>query len=303
MKRFLCLFLSMLLLAPFATALAANDARCVIGADLSEAEIAAVYESFGFARGDVAELTLTNSEERELLANLVEDSVIGSKSISCVCMELLDEGRGYEIVCHNINWCSEEMYKNALVTAGLNDVKVIVAAPFAVSGTAALAGIYKAYEDMTGKKLDDTAKEVSTRELVITGKLADEIGKIDAAGIVNELKLILDETKKMSDEELITRIQSIADGYNITLNDTQLSQLVLLCRQLEKLDDAALVDKVRSVQDGIKKLQELQEKAQEGKEKLDEAKDKAVGFWEKAQPYVQPILDFIKGFFEKEQQS
>ena len=303
MKRFLCSFLVILLLAPIYTALAADNTRCVIGADLSEAEIAAVYESFGFARGEIDELTLTNSEERELLSGLVEDSVIGSKSISCVYMELLGGGSGYEIVSHNVNWCSEEMYKNALVTAGLKDVKVIVAAPFAVSGTAALAGIYKAYEDMTGESLDDTAKDVSTKELVITGKLADEIGKIDAAGIVNELKLILDETKEMSDEELIARIQSIAGGYNITLNGTQLSQLVLLCRQLEKLDDAALVDKVHSVQDGIKKLKELQEKAQEGKEKLDEAKDKAVGFWEKAQPYVQPVIDFIMGFFAKEQQS
>jgi len=296
MKRFLCLILSLLLLAPFCTALATSEARCVIGADLSETEIAAVYESFGFARGSVAELTLTNSEERELLSGLVEESVIGSKSISCVYIEQLSGGSGYEIVSRNVNWCSEEMYKNALITAGLSDVKVIVAAPFEVSGTAALAGIYKAYEDMTGEKLDDTAKEVGTRELVITGWLADEIGKIDAAGIVNELKLILDETRQMSDEELKTKIQSIAGGYNITLNDTQLSQLVMLCRQLEKLDGIALADKVRSVQDGIKKLQELQEKAQEGKEK-------AVGFWEKAQPYVQPVIDFIMGFFAKEQQS
>lgn len=298
MKRILSIFLSLLLLSPLCTALAADNARCVIGADLSEAEIAAVYESFGFARGSIEELTLSNGEERELLSGLVDESVIGTKSISCVYIEQLGEGSGYEITSHNIDWCSEEMYKNALVTAGLEDVKIIVAAPFTVSGTAALAGIYKAYEDMTGEKLDDTAKEVGTQELVITGELADEIGKIDAAGIVNELKLILDETRKMSDEELKAQIQTIAGGYNITLNDTQLSQLVTLCRQLEKLDDVALVDKVRSVQDGIRKLQELQEKAQEGKEKLNAAKDKATGFWEKAQPYVQPILDFIKGFFE-----
>lgn len=298
MKRFLAILLTLLLLSPLCTALAADNARCVIGADLSEAEVAAVYESFGFSRGGITELTLTNTEERELLSGLVEDSVIGSKSISCVYIEQLGEGSGYEITSHNIDWCSEEMYKNALVTAGLEDVKIIVAAPFTVSGTAALAGIYKAYEDMTGETLDDTAKEVSTQELVITGELADEIGKIDAAGIVNELKLILDETRKMSDAELKAQIQSIAGGYSITLNETQLEQLVTLCRQLEKLDDIALADKVRSVQDGIKKLQELQEKAQEGKEKFNEAKDKATGFWEKAQPYVQPILDFIKGFFE-----
>ena len=296
MKRFLCFFLTLLLLSPLCTAEATDNARCVIGADLSETEIASVYESFGLERGSAAELTLTNSEERDLLAGVVDESVIGTKSISCVYIELLEEGTGYLIESHNVNWCSDEMYQNALATAGLSDVKVIVVAPFAVSGTAALAGIYKAYEDMTGKALDKVAKEVSTRELVITGELADEIGKIDAAGIVNELKLILDETKKMSDEELKAQIQSIAADYNITLNETQLSQLVTLCRQLEKLDDAALVDKVRSIQEGVKKLQQLQEKAQEGKEKLNEAKDRASGLWEKAQPLVQPILDFIKGF-------
>ena len=303
MKRILGFLLALLLLSPALPARAADNARCVIGADLTEAEIESVYTSFGLSRGETDELLLTNGEERELLSGLVEDSVIGTKSISCVYLELLPEGSGYEIESHNIDWCSKEMYRNALVTAGLADVKLIVAAPFAVSGTAALAGIYKAYEDMTGEKLDDDAKAVGTKELVITGKLADEIGKIDAAGIVNELKLILDETKKMSDDELKAQIQSIAGDYNITLNETQLGQLVTLCRQLEKLDDAALVDKVRSIQDGVKKLQELQEKAQEGKEKLNEVKEKTSGLWEKAQPLVQPILDFIRGFFEKEQQS
>ena len=303
MKRILSLLLSLLLLVPFCTALAADNARCVIGADLSEAEVAAVYENFGFARGSIAELTLNNSEERELLSGLVDESVIGSKSISCVYIELLGEGSGYEIESHNVNWCSDEMYINALVTAGLADVKVIVAAPFTVSGTAALAGIYKAYEDMTGEKLDDTAKEVSTQELVITGELADEIGKIDAAGIVNEIKLILDETRMMSDEELKAEIQSIAAGYNITLNETQLSQLVLLCRQLEKLDDAGLIQKVKDVQRGIEKLGELQDKAQEGREKLDDVMEKADGLWAKVQPYVQSVIDLLKGFFEKEQQS
>ena len=170
MRRFLCFFLTLLLLSSLYTAHAADMARCVIGADLSEAEIEAVYESFGLARGSTAELTLTNSEERELLAGVVEESVIGTKSISCVYIELMDEGAGYQIESHNVNWCSNELYQNALATAGLSDVKVIVAAPFAVSGTAALAGIYKAYEDMTGEKLDQVAKEVSTQELVITGE-------------------------------------------------------------------------------------------------------------------------------------
>ena len=59
-----------------------------------------------------------------------------------------------DVTTSNITWCTPEMYISALATAGITDAKVVVAAPFEVSGTAALTGVYKAYEDMTGKKLD-----------------------------------------------------------------------------------------------------------------------------------------------------
>ena len=89
-------------------------------------------------------------------------------------------------------------------TAGITDARVVVAAPFEVSGTAALTGVYKAYEDLTGKKLDDLAKAVSTQELTITGELANEIGEMDSTSIVNDLKMMLDETAQMTDEEILS---------------------------------------------------------------------------------------------------
>ena len=80
-----------------------------------------------------------------------------------------------------------------MVTAGITDANVKIVAPYKVSGTAALTGIYMAYEDITGKKLDEDAKLVGTKELTITAELADEIGSADSTAIVNELKLILDQ--------------------------------------------------------------------------------------------------------------
>lgn len=44
------------------------------------------------------------------------------------------------------------MYKNALTTAGITDADIIVAGPKPISGTAALVGIFEAYEAMTGKQ-------------------------------------------------------------------------------------------------------------------------------------------------------
>ncbi|MEG1316686.1 MAG: DUF1002 domain-containing protein, partial [Oscillospiraceae bacterium] len=197
MKKFLSLFLAATLLMSLGSAFALNkgDARAVIGADLTAAQKASVYKTFGIEPGAVTELGVTNAEEREYLNGLVDPALIGSRSISSVYIEILGAGDGLKVDVSNINWCTKEMYVNALVTAGIDDAKLIVTSPIAgISGTAALTGVYKAYEDITGEKLDETAKLAGTQELVVTAELADQIGSLDAVAIVNELKLILDET-------------------------------------------------------------------------------------------------------------
>ena len=188
MKKVVCLFVSLLLLFSLSIPACAEtiQSRAVIGADLDEQQAAAVYQMFGVRRGDVIELTVTNAEERQYLEGYVDSSVIGTRSISCVYVELLPEGSGMSVTTSNITWCTGEMYASALATAGITDANIIVAAPFEVSGTAALTGVYKAYEDMTGQKLDDLAKLVSTQELTITG---DEIKTIMEVEIMDPLIL------------------------------------------------------------------------------------------------------------------
>lgn len=263
-KKLMCIILAMCILCSFGSALAVNaqpgEARAVIGANLTEDQIETVYSMFNVERGSVTELRVTNAEERSYLENFVDSSLIGTNSISCAYIEILEEGEGLQIATQNLSWCTQEMFVNALVTGGISDARIIVAAPFEVSGTAALTGIYKAYEDITGEKLDEAAKLLSTQELVITGELADEIGSYDAVEIVNELKLILNETKNMTDAELKAQIETIASEYNIKLVDSQYEQLISLCRAFEKMDSDELKAKVEYVQNTAKKLAEAQEK-------------------------------------------
>ena len=261
MKRIIgiSLFLAMML-SLSVSAYAINQSRTVIGADLDPNQVAMVYANFGLRRGDVIELTMTNPEERRYLEGFVDERVIGTRSISCVYVELLPEGSGMSVTTSNITWCTGDMYVNALATAGITDARILVAAPFEVSGTAALSGVYKAYEDMTGVKLDDMAKLVSTQELTITGDLAQEIGSMDSTSIVGELKLMLDETKNMSDEEIRNIIIDIAGRYNVRLTDTQINQLISLCRSLEGLNPDQLKQRVEEVQGTLQKMSEAKTK-------------------------------------------
>ena len=288
MKKITALILALMLLcSSVCHADNISDSRTVIGADLDSNEIASVYKSFGIERGDVKELTVTNADERKYLEGQVDESLIGTRSISCIYIEAQGSGEGLDVSVDNITWCTADMYMNAMVTAGITDANVKIVAPYKVSGTAALTGIYMAYEDITGKKLDEDAKLVGTKELTITAELADEIGSADSTAIVNELKLILDQTKDMTDDELREQIKQIAEKYEVTLNDSQIDQLISLCRSLEKLDVSALKEKVEQVQQYLK---DIVSKQCEIKQFLSNVADTVTEF-------VNKVVDFIRGIF------
>lgn len=255
MKRIIAVIMTIVCLCSMSGAFAyeAGEARAVIGANLDQAQVAGVYADFGIERGSVKEIIVTNADEREYLEGLVDEKKIGSVALSCVYIKLLEEGSGLSIEANNINWCTEQMYINALTTAGITDAKVIVSAPFAVSGTAALTGVYKAYEDITGKSLSNLAKLVGVEELVVTGQLAEYIGSEEAAALINELKNILDITESMSDSDVKKEIKKLADQYNVQVTDSQVDQLLGLCRQMEKLDVAELKEKLLSITQTVEK--------------------------------------------------
>ncbi len=300
MSLLLALCMALALCVP-AMAVNQGEERVVIGADLSENEILTVYSQFGLVRNSVTELKVTNAEERDYLEGIVAESVIGSRSISCIYIKTLGENSGLSVSTTNISWCTQDMYKSALMTAGIYDAEVKVGAPFSVSGTAALTGIYKAYEDITGQKLDEQAKSAAADELVITAELADalseaaekegisaedvanEISNADAVAIVNELKLILDETENMTDEELRQQVVDIAAGYGYTLDDSLIDKLISLCRSLEGLSISELQDKVEKFKSRIATVTEYAEKA--------------ASFGEKVSNFFGKIIDAFRNIF------
>ena len=282
LQRVISAVLLLILLTGLLSAGASADAdmrRVVVGADLTDEQIESVYQVFGIRRGDVPEIRLTNLDEHAVLDGYVDAAIIGTRAMSCVYLELLSQGSGMNVKVQNISWCTPDMYTSAFATAGITDARIVVAAPFPVSGTAALAGIYKAYEDMTGQTLDAAAKDVSTQELTVTGELANEIGSADSTSIVNDLKQMLNETANMTDDELRATIRRVASTYRVELTDAQVQQLLDLCRSLEKLDPDALTKRVGDIQSTL--------------EKVEEAKEQVVGFFETVKRIVDGIRDFI----------
>ncbi len=104
---------------------------------------------------------------------------------------------------------------------------------------------------------------------------------MDSTSIVNELKLMLNETKNMTDEEIRQQIIAIAGQYNVSLTDKQIQQLIDLCRSVEKLDGDGLKSRVEEGQQTLKKVSD--------------AKTKVVDFTAK----VKKVVTSVKDFFDK----
>ena len=284
MKKIISLLLTLALclgLAVPAFAVEAGEQRVAVGGNLSAEQKATVYGYFGLKEGDVEEITVTIDDERHYLEN-VDASKIGSKSLSSIYIITKAEGEGLDISLNNINWLTKEIYQNALITSGITDAKVIIAAPTAVSGTAALTGIYKAYEDITGQQLDEESKQVATEELVTTGDLADSIGGEDAAVLVNELKLVMGTLKKMDDEEVRNEIKSIAVNLNINLTIDQVEQLLQLVRSLENVNLDGLTGALESVASALNGLS---------------SSSGGSGFWDAITSFFSKIGDFFANLF------
>jgi len=259
MRRLICALLALLMsiglgVNAFAS-VGVGEQRVVVGADLSADQRDQVYADFGLLRGHVPELTVTIDEERAHLQDFVPASVIGSRSISSIYIITTRPGTGLDITINNINWLTRDIYVNALTTAGITDAQVIITAPVPVSGTAALTGIYKAFEDITGERLDENAKRIAVEEAVVTGNIAEQLGNDeDIAALMNQLKLILDEIRYMTDDEVRAEIRRLAVEFDVSLTNDQVEQILRLARNLQNLDLGSLQGTLEGIARNMERL-------------------------------------------------
>ena len=229
---------AMSMVMPTASVFAADgDSYLALGADLSDSERATVLELLGVDGTEGYNvITVTNAEEHQYLDAYVSSSEIGSRALSSV---LIKENGGDEIQVEtqNINFCTTGMYRNALATAGVSGADVKVVGPFEISGTAALVGTIKAYEEMTGEEVSDEVIEGSVGELTTTGEVAEEIGDQEAAeGIIAKVKEQIADNPDMTDEEIKEAIKDAAEEAGVDISDSTIEKIANMLENLQGLD-------------------------------------------------------------------
>lgn len=185
---------------------------------------------------DAEIITVSNQEEHQYLGKYISKSLIGTKAISSSAITIGDKGTGIQVTTKNINWVTDEMYINALITAGVKDAKIYITAPIEVSGTAALTGIIKAYEVSTDTVIPEDVKQAANEEMVETANLGEDIGQEEATALMAKVKEQIAEQKPKTVEEIQTIIQDSAKELNISLTDEQLQSLISFFNKLKELN-------------------------------------------------------------------
>lgn len=284
-KIFVLLLLSLISLYPihsFAD-MAEGDMIVTLGENLTETQKSNLLEEMG-APADVQIVTVTNQEEHQYLGKYIAKSLIGTKAISSSAITIAPKGAGIKVKTKNINWVTDEMYVNALITAGVKDANIYITAPISVSGTAALTGIIKAYEISADKTIPEDVKQAANEEMVETAKLGDSIGAENAAALIAKVKEEIAKNKPKNDAELRSIIEQAAKDLNVTLSDAELNSLIDFFNKLIDLniDWNQVSDQLNKAKDQISKFLHS---------------DEGQGFLEKLKQFFIWLIDTIKAIF------
>ena len=254
-----------------------------LGANLSAEQQATVLALMGIDASQLANydvVYVNNAEEHQYLDSYIDSSKIGTKSLSSVVIVERKDGNGINISTNNISYCTVGMYKNALATAGIENADIIVAAPFPISGTAALVGIFKAYTEMTGDEIDEENIDAALHELVVTGALEDSTG-VDAdeiEGMIAYVKQAVVEHDMTDEAEIREAIAEGCEKFDVTLTEDEINEIVQLMLKISDLDlDLdSLLNSAQSIYDMI------------GSDS---------GFWAKIGEMFSSLLEKLKSLF------
>ena len=271
-KKAAALLLAFLMLLVPATALADEtnvtdtttaESFVCYGDDLNSEQFEKVMNLLGADLSKDQLIKVTIDDEKALLGSIISADKIGSRSLSSARVTLTGEGTGISVTTQNINWVTSSMYSSALATAGVDNARIVVAAPVEVSGTAALAGILKAYESAASTQLSDEAKAVAGSEMVLTGDLADMIGSDDAVELLAMVKNAIAEYHLDDYDSLRPYVEQGAKQLGVQLTEDQIDQITKLGVQIAKLDldPEKLAGQLNGLVDNIQTIQKVQQSA------------------------------------------
>lgn len=264
---------------------ATSDNIIVYGEQLTEDQRAEVRETLEITDSDaVEEYDVTGQDYADFINGNPDSNMYSSAKIT---LEESGAGLTVNIVTpDNITEVANEMYANALLTAGVENATVDVASPVAVTGHSALTGIYKAY-DVEGEELDKERMELANEELNVATDLAEEDGVSPekVSELLSEIKQMIADQDPATREDVQQIVEEQLENLEISLDEEDRQRLVDLFDQMQDLN--INFDQVRN------QLEDIASTVRDQIDQLDLDED----FWDQVRGFFQSIGNFFRGLF------
>ena len=225
-----------------------------LGADLTDEQKNTMMKYFKADANQVQIITVNNQDERNYLGKYISSEQIGTRTLSCAYVKPTQSG-GIKVRTANLNYVTCNMLANALSTAGISNCEAVAACPYEVSGTGALTGVMMAYESASGKQLDSTKKDLATKEVVVTGDVAKQVGGDNATNIINQAKLQIIGDNVQNADEIYNIVNNIAVQNNVSLSSDELTTITALLQEIvqQNYDIQDMKQTLESIQQNLDK--------------------------------------------------
>ena len=225
-----------------------------LGADLTDEQKNTMMKYFKADASQVQIITVNNQDERNYLGKYISSAQIGTRTLSCAYVKPTQSG-GIKVRTANLNYVTCNMLANALSTAGVSNCEAVAACPYEVSGTGALTGVMMAYETASGKQLDSTKKDLATKEVEVTGDVAQQVGGDNATNIINQAKLQIIGDNVQNADEIYNIVNNIAIQNNVSLSSDELNTITALLQEIvqQNYDIQEMKQTLESIQKNLDK--------------------------------------------------
>ena len=219
----------------------------VLGADLTAEGRLQVEQALGVGPSTRV-LRETVADEGSTADDLVPPALLGRYAISSVLLRLLPAGAGLHVSLNpNVTLYTARSYANAMLTAGVTNAQVSIAAPSTqrALGTTALLSLLRAVRiSCIAATITPTRQHLAIREFMLTHDLATDMGYTQAPRLMAALKAAT-ATGDRSRAAVAARAQQTANTLGLPIASSLQGPLITFLQDLARSGAYAGVARAR----------------------------------------------------------
>nr|WP_239548929.1 DUF1002 domain-containing protein [Streptococcus loxodontisalivarius] len=235
----------------------------VLGYSLSDEQRTQTLELLSYdSSSDTNIETLTTSAYASIM-DVADDSSL--QLYSSVKIKKLGSSQTLTVTIatpENITKVTEDMYRNAAVTLGIEHAEITVASPIAVTGESALAGIYYSLEE-NGAQVSDDAKDLAQEELSTLSEINEENSGKDGydadklnVALTDIKTAVAEQGSDLTEDQAQSIVEDTLSNYGLkdVLSSNQITLIVNFALNLSKssvIENSSFTSTLSSLKDSI----------------------------------------------------